>query len=277
MMFWSSIFRALGPFKGKQRLARWLMGDSIRNARDVRIEGKYGCRYLIPNLREIIGFDLYIDGIFEPYFVSFMRDRLPQGGAFLDLGANIGAITVPLCRQRSDIRVCAVEASPVMLPYLTENVRQNDIRQCRILPQAIWEVSGQELFFYVPEVQYGKGMIARKEMEGKQVAVQTTTIDEVAAACFDGHLDFIKVDIEGYEYFAFRGGETLLSSSAAPDILFEFIDDTEAQVQGLKPGDAQRLLFRYGYALYRIGPAGMIPLTEPLSRGYAMIFATKKR
>jgi FkbM family methyltransferase len=40
-------------------------------------------------------------------------------------------------------------------------------------------------------------------------------------------VNFIKIDVEGYEYTVFKGGKELLSQDDAPDIFLEFVDWAE--------------------------------------------------
>jgi len=63
-------------------------------------------------------------------------------------------------------------------------------------------------------------------------------------------VDFIKIDVEGYEYHVFKGAETTLSRPDAPDILFEFVDWAEEKAAGIAIGDAQRILKSYGYRIF---------------------------
>ena len=51
-------FRWLPDFKGKQRLGRLLLRNKIKNFENLVVTGKYGINYLLPNLKEIISFEI---------------------------------------------------------------------------------------------------------------------------------------------------------------------------------------------------------------------------
>jgi len=91
----SKVLRGLPLFKGKQRLSRFLLRSYIKQSRDVKIDGHYDCTYLLPNLTETVAFELFINGIYEEGTVAFIVDRIKPGKVLLDIGANIGAITIP--------------------------------------------------------------------------------------------------------------------------------------------------------------------------------------
>jgi hypothetical protein len=84
------------------------------------------------------------------------------------------------------------------------------------------------------------------------------------------------VDIEGFEAVVFRGGTNLLSGSDAPDILFEFVDWAK-ELAGETPGSAQLVLINCGYKIYLLEQSIIVEqLEEPIKKGGALIFATKK-
>lgn len=266
----------MSDFRGKQRLSRLLFHSAIRKHKDLIVEGKYGCKYQIPNLREVIGFELFINGIFEDEHINLIKNRLPPNGIFIDLGANIGSIMVPICKSRPDVKAIAVEASSSMVTYLKSNLSINNISNCSVEHKAVWKLSDKELSFYSPEEQYGKGMVAIAPMQSKIETVSTISIDALCEKYLLNKVDFIKVDIEGFEYFAFRGGVQMLKKENAPDILFEFIASSEEAADYLEPGDAQSILMSYGYTLYTIKETRLVPLVKPMTKSYAMIFASKK-
>jgi len=270
------LFRKFNDFKGKQRLSRLLMNKKLKSTKDIVVEGKYDCHYLVPNIKEVIGFELYINGIFEEEYIQLMLSKLKPNAVIVDLGANIGSISIPICKLRNDVSVYAVEASSIMYGYLKKNIELNGITNCEILNKAIWLNSENEVPFYLPEEQYGKGMIDMNKSSGNFELVKTISVDDLCKLYQLEKVVFIKVDIEGFEYFAFKGGAQLLKQQDAPDILFEFIATAEKSAESLEPGDAQAILFAYGYKLYKIEHSQLIEIKKPLTDSYAMIFATKK-
>ena len=269
------LLRSIPPFKGKQRLARFLLSPKIRAGKEITVLGKFGCIYKLPNIKENIGFEILINGIYEIETISFICKRVNRSGIVLDVGANIGAISIPVCKQRQDIQMIGLEAAPWVFEYLKLNVETNNVSNIRLINKAISDRSGIEVEFFSPKDKFGKGSLAPVFTE-ESVKVETITLDELSDAYKNRSIDFIKVDVEGFEALAFRGGGRLLSRPEAPDILFEFVDWAE-ELAGEKPGNAQLLLLNYGYDLYlfehgKIGDR----LETPLIKGGYLIFATKR-
>ena len=271
-----TILRSLPPFKGKHRIAKILFNKIIAGRKDIIVSGKYACSYKLPNLKESIGFDIFLNGIYEQDTIDFIVSHVSPNGNMIDIGANIGAIAVPVASLRKDVQLLCIEASPRVFGYLSYNVKKNDLKNCTLINMAISDEDGRHEKFYSPDDQFGKGSFSpvfTKKME----MVETITLSTLITRQQIKKIDFIKIDIEGYEYYAFKGARELLLGPNAPDILFEFVDWAEELIKKIKEGDAQRLLLEYGYKLYTLSDTQkMQPLTAPITKGYAMIFATKR-
>lgn len=270
------LFRAIGKFKGKHRLARLLLGSDIRRLQDFTVTGKYQCTYLIPNIIENVGFDIYVDGMFEEDSVRFIASRISRNGTWIDIGANIGSISIPVCTLRKDTTALCIEASPRVFRYLEHNRQLNSRDNMILVNRAVTDQDGQQLRFYSPEDKFGKGSLVNVYTNNYET-VTSITIDHLLKQQGIRQIDFIKVDVEGFEYYVFKGSAGLLSDPGAPDILFEFIDWSEESAMGRSPGDAQRLLVDYGYKLFSFGKKGeLLEMKAVISSGYSLIFATKK-
>ncbi|RYE58774.1 MAG: FkbM family methyltransferase [Sphingobacteriales bacterium] len=267
---------SLPDFPGKRRLAKLLYGSKLRNKSDIEIPGKFGTRFKVPNLRENIAFDIFVNGIYEPDIIHCLNGLLPHNGKFLDLGANIGAILIPLCKQRPDIRALGIEAAPWIYEYLSDNLERNKISNAIVLNNALFDKDDVQLDFFSPRDKFGKGSLS-PVFEDQGVKVISRRIDTILTEQKFGKPDLIKADVEGFEYFVFKGGEALLTAQDAPDILFEFVDWAEERAQDLKPGDAQRLLLDFGFNLFTFEKGKFQRLDGVLTSGAANIFASKKR
>lgn len=276
-MILDRFFRSLPDFKGKQRIARIIYRSRIKNGSDLHITGSFGCKYLLPNLVENISFELFINGIYEKDTYDFLLKRIPLNAVLLDLGANIGSIVIPLCKKREDIRVICVEASPWVFEYLKKNVELNGIKNIELLNKAILDEDNREIAFFGPTEKFGKGSLT-PNYTNISTKVETIRIDTLLRRFSLDRVDMIKIDIQGFEYYAFKGGTGLLSSSNAPDILFEFEDWAEREALGLQVGDAQNLLKEYGYDIYLLKrKTHLVHQMKSLVSGSHMLYASKRQ
>jgi FkbM family methyltransferase len=273
----AKLFRSLPSFKGKKKLARWLLPKSYLSNNNITIIGKHDILYSMPNCIDSIGFELLVDGIYEKNTIEFMVNNIPERGVLLDIGSNIGSICLPVTKLRKDITVLCIEASKPIYECLCKNIDFNGLRNVEAFHFALSDQNSKNISFYSPLEKFGKGSLAPTFTSIAEY-INTKTLDGFLDELQLSTVDFIKMDVEGFEYSVFKGAEKLLTANDAPDMLFEFVDWAEAQAYSGNTGMAQELLINYGYKLYRlIGNVDPQILDFPIKDGAAMIFATKKQ
>lgn len=260
-------------FKGKNFLFRKLFRQKIATKTDITVVGLDQCTYLLPNLTENVGFDIFVNGVYEPETAMVIASFLPHQGKLLDIGGNIGAIAVPLAKSRPDIHIVSIEASSRIYKYLCHNIESNQLANVKALNYAVYHEAGKWLDFYSPKEKYGKGSLA-SVFSDDPVPVWTVTVDGLVEEFMFESVHAIKVDVEGFEFFVFRGAEKTLSGPNAPAIIFEFVDWAERHA-GLQPGDAQKLLMAYGYQIYRMEGTRKIRIDSVLTVGGYNLVAIK--
>ena len=245
-----SNFLQLWPqFRGKRRISRLLLRIfGFSQKKNLVIRTKSG-RFTLPNLLEIVSFDLFVNGEYEKGLVRLISANLPQNGVFVDVGANIGSICVPLALSRPDAHIVAVEASPWIYEILASNIRQNEIRNIHAINNAVYFESGKTMRIYAPKDLFGKGSlnpIFTKDGE----AIVTITVDDIINSQGLRTVHFVKVDVEGFELCVFKGMNAVIDNHR-PKIVFEFADWTESTA-GFEIGAAQAFLLEKGYNLERL-------------------------
>lgn len=264
---------------GKTRLAKHILGSCLET-KDAIIEGRHAITYVIPSLREPVGFYLLIDGEYEIESLEFVLNRLSPGAVFVDIGANIGAFTLPAARRvGSSGCVISVEPSPRIFPYLKRNVALNKFTNVRLVQCAVHNRDGETVPFYeAPVEKFGMGSLGA-QFDTMPVPVLCHTLDSILNEQRIGKVDLIKVDVEGFESAVFEGAEKLLTSDRPPFIIFEFCDWAEDRVPGRQVGDAQRILRRWGYRIWRLHDTVCEgrELAGILSTGSSMLVAARSR
>jgi FkbM family methyltransferase len=236
-------------FKGKRRFGRAIVNLSgASKKRSLIINTKAG-RFLLPNLVEMISLDLFINGYYEKGLVNFLSKNIPSKGVFIDVGANIGSISIPLARSRPDIRIVAVEASPWIFGVLKNNIELNNSSNITPINYAVYSESGKEMPMYAPKDLFGKGSLkAVFTQESEQV--QTITLDDIKTELKLSTIHFIKVDVEGFEASVFKG-MSQIAGTDRPKVIFEFSEWAEVKA-GFKPMEAQSIILSKGYKLQQM-------------------------
>lgn len=139
----------------------------------------------------------------------------PSGSSFLDIGAHIGSVFSRVHRADRSVRIFAIEADAAKADSLRRSFGYCTVRNCAVGPDC-----GRALFYLRDRSGYnslvGEGG-GGEGGGGASVEVEVQTLDALFP---DAVFETIKIDIEGAELGALRGGTALLARSR-PTIMFE--------------------------------------------------------
>ena len=169
-------------------------------------------------------------------------------GKVLFVGTHLGAIAIPV--SKSVAKVIAVEANPDTFKLLQYNKRLNDCHNLELLEMAAGEFNG-EIDFLLSTANSGgsKRMPSVKKINyiydrPKIVKVRLRVLDELLNEPFD----LILMDIEGSEYFALKGMQSLLA--LAKILIVEFVPDHLRNVSSVSPNEFIQLIEPHFNSLY---------------------------
>lgn len=124
-----------------------------------------------------------------------------DSGVFVDIGANIGAVSVfvasfnkNLAVGQKPIKVFAYEPEPHNLELLSKNIKMNEVvSDIKIIPQAVFPESPVMI-----SNRGGNANVLRKDKDS--VEVKAVNLENVFANNNIPVCDVMKIDIEGAEY-----------------------------------------------------------------------------
>src|ERR1051325_3823426 len=272
--------RVLPPtIRGKNRLARFMLTHRLR-ASPTAVRDNEGNFMMLPNLLEPVGLSLWMDGVYEPDVMRFLKESIRPDSVMVDIGANIGAFTIPLARHvNRGGRVIAIEAAPSVAPVLRMNVERNHLTNVVVVECAASTGDTSYVQFYeAPLDHFGMGSSA-PQFGVSPIEVKAQSLDQIVAANAVSQVDVIKVDVEGYEAHVFQGAENLLHFRHRPRIVFEFCDWAEERAFPGRRGWAQEILIKNGYILWRLSDflSGRKPVDGPIREGFDSIVAIPRQ
>jgi protein-L-isoaspartate O-methyltransferase len=101
--------------------------------------------------------------VWEPHVMALLERIVQPDFVCLDVGANIGAITLPLARLASKGRVYAFEAAPATFDLLKRNIAGNALDNVTAEHAAITARSGDTVEIFTIGDQLGWGHQANSE------------------------------------------------------------------------------------------------------------------
>ncbi len=152
----------------------------------------------------------------------YLADTLPHAPLCLDVGANIGLTAMLMALARPAGEIVAFEASPKNAHYLRRNLALNSIANCQVVQTAVGAHEGHAAF---RETAFAAGShVVRGNIDARPpgtVAVPMTTLDRFLGDRGRPRVDFIKLDVEGFEPPVLAGAAETLARDRCP-LFMEF-------------------------------------------------------
>ena len=193
--------------------------------------------YLLFATKDVITNVLYNTGQWEQYLIEiskqFIRDS--NNPIVIDVGANLGAYSIPLAKSIQDFggKVIGFEPQRIVYYQLCGNVILNRLDNYYAYNQAVGELNGE---IQMPEIDYEKNhnigafsldsefraqLNMDKYMLNANFKIPIITLNNLQLSHAPS---LIKIDVEGYELKVLKGAEGFLEKYNYPPLLFEAWD-----------------------------------------------------
>jgi FkbM family methyltransferase len=240
----SSIKRLLPPelFEYARRSENWLRRSWLGHQNPVVLEDDFGVRFLLyPPDKNPIRWQLHAGTNREEF--KEIEKRLKRCDVVFDAGANIGLVSAfasLLVGEKGVVH--AFEPHPTTVLELKKTLALSECQNVVVNPVALSSSVGMADFYYVPNHKLNSlGPIADKTYgENEVMKVPTTTIDAYCVEHNVSHIDFLKIDVEGFEQSVLEGARNMLAKKAIKCIQFEMHHEDSGLVAYLEA---------YGYKL----------------------------
>jgi len=156
---------------------------------------------------------------YEPHVVALVARTLSSDAVVLDIGANIGVLTMVFGQLAPRGAVHAFEPSSHHLGFLRRNLDTNAIRNATVHQLALDDTNGTVVLQMDPAFQAG-AFVADHYTEGVAEAVPAMRLDEWVDRAHLTRVDLIKLDVEGLERRVLDGGADVIRRHR-PDLIVE--------------------------------------------------------
>jgi FkbM family methyltransferase len=188
----------------------------------------------------------------------FLRAVLRPGDVVIDVGANIGSTALASAvAVGANGHVLAVEPHPRIFGYLKANITRNAVRQVEAVQCALSHETGEAAF--TDRRSDDQNAIS----PGGRITVPQRRLDDIAPR---RKITLLKVDVEGHEYFVFKGGEDTLKRTDI--IYFEFVPRL---VQAGAAATPWQPLLDAGFRIYEQSDTALEPAQLPPERETMLI------
>lgn len=183
---------------------------------------------------------------YEPHVSALLRRELSRGNTFLDVGANIGYFTMMAANLVGPSgKVVAVEPMDKNLQLIYLGIEKNGFVQVEVFPFGASDHAS--LVPIITDPNTSNALVQSTESKRRpSLFALTRTLDWMCADL--DRLEFVKMDIEGHEMFAWRGAKDILARFK-PKIATEFHPLAMRENAGIDCRDYVELMFGYSPAI----------------------------
>jgi len=221
------------------------------NGRLARI---YGNTHILVNYQEKAGRDIIAGVDFERLETEVVKNLIKPGDIFFDVGANTGYYSLLASELvASGGFVHAFEPASITYEILHTNTRLNGLKNILLNRLAVSDKPGEaELLINTQSGLTSMGNTRRGEFIGVE-KVQVITLDEYVKDNQITRVDFLKLDIEGFEGHVLRGAKRLMHEQKDMVILIELAEKNYRPLN-LSVNEVMDWVRKQGYEIWEIDP-----------------------
>jgi FkbM family methyltransferase len=157
--------------------------------------------------------------------INMFSKAIEPASTFIDIGANVGLVAVPLGCKFRDCRGIAVEPIERNVDALSLNLSLNSLTATiTVIPVALGDKIGTVLMLRDHNFGGSTGNAKIVRDAGTSMSkyeVNVELLDNIWRESGSPPVSFIKIDVEGYEYQVLKGGQELIKN-CRPVIYGEF-------------------------------------------------------
>lgn len=202
---------------------------------------------------QILSRSIVYDKIWELETTKLIKKIIHEGDVGIDLGANIGYFTILMANLvGTSGKIFSFEPAPQNFEILQKNIKQNHLENVISEQSAIGDIDGK-IKLYLSNTNAGWHKVfptqfVDYEVSDKNIDVKICSLDK---EFIDKKIDFIKMDVEGYEWNAIQGGKKILEENYNIKLIFEFFP-MALRANNVKPDAVLTYLLDIGFHIYVI-------------------------
>ena len=185
--------------------------------------------------------ELWIDKEYQHTANIFFSDYLKLGDTVIDIGANIGTVTLESAvKVSSKGRVYSIEPNKKIFKFLAENIKLNNLQNVKIFNVALGEKN--DSVFFSSERSDDLNSVSITE-QGEEISL--CKLDDLPIN--ESKINLMKIDVLGYEKFVFGGAKKILKMT---ECIHLPIIPSDCERYGYDFNDIFEMLRNLGFQLF---------------------------
>lgn len=204
-------------------------------------------------------------GHYEGHVMLALGRALRPGSVCLDIGANVGVVTVFLARHCEGGSVHSFEPSATTFAYLTANVAANHLTNVVAHQLGVYDQTSTQHLSVHPTHPGGAFVSETGIREGAGETIDVVALDDWFLTSGLDRIDVVKIDVEGAELRVLRGGAQLLRRFR-PVLIVECNPVPLRRFQDASPADMIELLHEIYGPIAFLDPAGGVHVLDSITQ-----------
>lgn len=209
-------------FKGRYYVVKFLKFFFILPKHSIWINVFDGTKILInPFIDKGVESALFYTGTYEAGTLKFIKEHLSEGQNYIDVGANIGLMTLYASRIVGvSGNVVSIEPNPETMSILIENVNQNNCTNVHFVKDAVGSELGEAMIYPNWNINRGGASLINRSNSQNGYNVTVKTLSNILA---EKKIipNMIKIDVEGFELEVLKGAKDLFKQEIKPILILE--------------------------------------------------------
>ena len=238
-------------------------GANTNNCYTMDIAGKQFDYYILEDCQ--ISKSIKENAVWEPHLHAVFEKFVNKDSVVIECGCHIGTHTLLLASLSR--KLYGFEPMPKTYEVLCKNIAINKIDNAILYKKGVANKEGKTKYSWIPNNNPGGSGLDNNPMgvpcgiacTNEHIEVELTTIDSLQL----DKLDFMKIDVEGYEPLVIEGGMHTIQR-CKPTIVMEIWKDHHCAVDVNYPKELFKNLLDIGYTVEHISGPDFL-FTHPLS------------
>ncbi len=201
-----------------------------------------------------------IDGVWEPHIANLIHSLTSfDDGIVVDIGANVGASSIPIAVCRQNTKFYLFEPHPRVFEQLQKNCSVNNLRNVELVQSAVSNLSDSHVSFFAQDRSSNMGLSSLSKNSNiatfNEISVANVRLDDFFEnICKDNSeqkVRLIKIDVQGFELEVLRSAKQTIAENR-PFIIFEFESEYSSTID--QQNDMQHEITKFfdgmNYELY---------------------------
>jgi FkbM family methyltransferase len=215
------------------------------------------------DLTKFVQRHIYFFGHFEQADCANWMKAARYANTIFDVGANVGLYSLLAATVNPQSTIYAFEPTDSIQAEFNANLRLNGIQNVQVEPFAVGATSAHGFLHRSVGPtgdNEGTNYVTPDKLRDSDTEIHMVSLDDFCRERAIERIDLLKMDIEGGEYDALMGAQSLLERQAIGCLFIELLERVAVPQGGHSTVEVKKILHKHGYQIFTVERGKAIPV-----------------